>query len=105
MCGIAGVISIKRENAIRGMIEAIDHRGPDGTGFYEDDYVSLGHARLSIIDLEGGAQPISNEDDTLHLVCNGEIYNSPELRKELTSKGHRFKTSTDVEVILHLYEE
>jgi asparagine synthase (glutamine-hydrolysing) len=74
-------------------------------GFFEDEGVALGHTRLSIIDLEGGAQPIPNEDETLQLVCNGEIYNSPELRRDLESKGHRFRTRTDVEVILHLYEE
>jgi len=87
------------------MTRCLIHRGPDGTGFYEDDRISLGHTRLSIIDLEGGAQPISNEDDNLQLVCNGEIYNSPLLRRQLLGRGHSFKTLTDVEVILHLYEE
>jgi len=87
------------------MTSALQHRGPDGVGYFEDDHVSLGHTRLSIIDLEGGAQPIANEDGTLQLVCNGEIYNSPRLREELIARGHQFSTSTDVEVILHLYEE
>jgi asparagine synthase (glutamine-hydrolysing) len=87
------------------MTQILGHRGPDGEGYYESDDIALGHKRLSIIDLEGGQQPISNEDGTLQLVCNGEIYNSPELRKVLQRKGHTFKTRTDVEVILHLYEE
>ncbi len=105
MCGIAGILSIEKRGSIRGMTDALVHRGPDGVGYFEDDSVALGHTRLSIIDLEGGSQPISNEDDSLQLVCNGEIYNSPRLRRELIAKGHRFKTHTDVEVILHLYEE
>ena len=105
MCGIVGIVSMNRDRPIRAMTSALSHRGPDGVGYFENQSVSLGHARLSIIDLEGGAQPISNEDDTLQLVCNGEIYNSPTLRDELIARGHRFKTSTDVEVILHLYEE
>jgi asparagine synthase (glutamine-hydrolysing) len=87
------------------MTQILGHRGPDGEGYYESDDIALGHKRLSIIDLEGGQQHISNEDGTLQLVCNGEIYNSPELRKVLQRKGHTFKTRTDVEVILHLYEE
>ena len=105
MCGIAGIVSKQKRGSIRGMTDALAHRGPDGVGYYENHGVALGHTRLSIIDLDGGAQPISNEDDTLQLVCNGEIYNSPQLRQELIAKGHRFKTQTDVEVILHLYEE
>ena len=81
------------------------HRGPDGEGYYEDPDIALAHRRLSIIDLEGGRQPIANEDESVVLVCNGEIYNSPALRRELERRGHRFRTRTDVEVILHLYEE
>ena len=87
------------------MTDALTHRGPDGVGYYQDESVALGHRRLSIIDIEGGRQPISNEDGTLQLVCNGEIYNSPALRTMLRQKGHVFQTTTDVEVILHLYEE
>ena len=87
------------------MARSLEHRGPDDEGFYRDASISLGQTRLSIIDLETGLYPISNEDDTLVLICNGEIYNSPELRKSLISRGHRFRTRTDVEVILHLYEE
>jgi asparagine synthase (glutamine-hydrolysing) len=105
MCGIAGIISSNRANIISKMTEALIHRGPDDSGYYHDDFISLGQRRLSIIDIANGKQPISNEDDTLYLICNGEIYNSPELRSKLTSSGHKFKTSTDVEVILHLYEE
>jgi asparagine synthase (glutamine-hydrolysing) len=105
MCGIVGIVSRQGSGSIRSMTDTLAHRGPDGVGFFEDDGVALGHTRLSIIDLEGGAQPIPNEDETLQLVCNGEIYNSPELRRDLESRGHRFRTRTDVEVILHLYEE
>jgi asparagine synthase (glutamine-hydrolysing) len=87
------------------MTDTLGHRGPDGVGFFENDDIALGHTRLSIIDLEGGQQPISNQDDNLQLICNGEIYNSPELRRELESKGYSFKTHSDVEVILPLYKE
>ena len=104
MCGIAGIISPDRRDAIHKMTEVLTHRGPDERGYYHDDCISLGQRRLSIIDLNTGKQPISNEADSLYLVCNGEIYNSPELRKQLISDGHTFKTATDVEVILHLYE-
>jgi asparagine synthase (glutamine-hydrolysing) len=87
------------------MASAIRHRGPDGEGFFIGGRVGLGHRRLSIIDLTGGAQPISNEDDTIQIVFNGEIYNFIELRKELEAAGHQFKTRSDTEVILHGYEE
>ena len=105
MCGIAGIMSPDRDVAIKKMTDALYHRGPDDSGFYNDDHIALGQRRLSIIDLKTGKQPISNETDTINLICNGEIYNSPELRKQLIRSGHRFKTSTDVEVILHLYED
>ncbi len=105
MCGIAGILSPTNRGVISTMTDALTHRGPDGEGYYSDEHIALGHRRLSIIDLEGGQQPISNETDSLQLVCNGEIYNSPELRTELISRGHTFKTKSDVEVILHLYEE
>jgi asparagine synthase (glutamine-hydrolysing) len=105
MCGIAGIMASHRTKAIQKMTDIMLHRGPDDSGFFHDDDISLGQRRLSIIDLHSGRQPISNEDDSLQLVCNGEIYNSPELRETLLAKGHRFKTETDVEVILHLYEE
>lgn len=105
MCGIAGIISATGRDVIRPMTRTMVHRGPDGEGFYEDEVIALGHRRLSIIDLEGGKQPIANEDGFLHLICNGEIYNSPQLREDLITRGHRFRTHSDVEVILHLYEE
>src|SRR5262245_26031660 len=105
MCGIAGIVSAAECGRIAAITHALRHRGPDGEGYYRNGGVALGHRRLSIVDLEGGRQPISNEDDTLILVCNGEIYNSPALRKQLLAAGHTFKTATDVEVILHLYEE
>jgi len=105
MCGIAGIISSNKQEAINKMTQILIHRGPDEGGYYHDGVISLGQRRLSIIDINGGRQPISNEDGTLQLLCNGEIYNSPELRKQLIQRGHTFKTATDVEVILHLYEE
>ena len=105
MCGITGIVSATEGERIVAMTQALAHRGPDGEGYYRDAHAALGHRRLSIVDLEGGRQPISNEDETLILVCNGEIYNSPTLREELIKAGHTFKTATDVEVILHLYEE
>lgn len=105
MCGIAGIMGSNRSTAITKMCDALVHRGPDDSGYYHDDYISMGQRRLSIIDLNSGRQPISNETNSLQLVCNGEIYNSPGLRQQLIKKGHRFKTETDVEVILHLYEE
>lgn len=87
------------------MVGALDHRGPDETGLYLDDSIGLGHARLSIIDLSGGSQPIHNEDGTLWIVYNGEIFNYLELKEDLVKRGHRFYTSSDTEVILHLFEE
>jgi asparagine synthase (glutamine-hydrolysing) len=105
MCGIAGIISNNKRQAIAKMTEVMTHRGPDEEGYYHDDVISIGQRRLSIIDLAGGTQPISNEDGRLQLICNGEIYNSPDLRNQLLASGHHFKTATDVEVILHLYED
>ena len=110
MCGIAGVLNLKEPgpvslDLIKGMIAALHHRGPDESGIYLDDWIGLGHARLSIIDLSGGSQPIHNEDETLWIVYNGEVFNYPDLREDLLKRGHRFYTSTDTEVILHLYEE
>jgi asparagine synthase (glutamine-hydrolysing) len=107
MCGIAGILSPDPEQRERigPMAAALHHRGPDDQGYYHRGPMALAQTRLSIIDLETGHQPILNEDETLVLICNGEIYNSPELRERLIEKGHRFRTRTDVEVILHLYEE
>lgn len=109
MCGITGFISkndtYDREKAISDMMQCIYSRGPDEAGFYCDEMACLGMRRLSIIGLDNGKQPIENEDHTLVLVYNGEIYNFPALKKELTEKGHIFTTDTDSEVILHGYEE
>jgi asparagine synthase (glutamine-hydrolysing) len=110
MCGIAGISFIDEPghvslDSIKKMIGAFIHRGPDESGIYLDRWTGLGHARLSIIDLSGGTQPIHNEDGTLWIIYNGEIFNYPELRQDLICRGHRFYTSTDTEVILHLYEE
>jgi len=107
MCGICGLWQPERVNMdlVRSMNSALLHRGPDDEGYYFDGPVGLGHRRLSIIDLEKGHQPLSNEDGTLWIVFNGEIYNFAELRSELEDKGHRFKTASDTEVIVHLYED
>lgn len=105
MCGIAGLIGENHETRIKAMTDIMAYRGPDDAGFYSDETISLGHRRLSINDIEGGHQPIANEDGNIFLLCNGEIYNSPKLRDELILHGHKFRTATDVEVILHLYEE
>ncbi len=107
MCGICGLIQAGGvdETSLRAMAETMRHRGPDDEGFWFGDGVGLGQRRLSIIDLEGGRQPIPNRDETVWLVCNGEIYNSPELRRDLEARGYPFRTRTDVEVILHLYDE
>lgn len=105
MCGITGFAGLQDLQLLKRMTAALVHRGPDDEGFYSDEHVSLGMRRLSIIDLEGGHQPIHNEDKTIWVVFNGEIYNFKELREELTQKGHAFYTKTDTEVIVHLYEE
>jgi asparagine synthase (glutamine-hydrolysing) len=105
MCGIAGIVSADHKDAVVAMTDVLAHRGPDGSGFYRDDRIALGQRRLSIIDLATGDQPIANETGDLQLICNGEIYNSPMLRQRLLAGGHIFKTQTDVEVILHLYED
>jgi len=110
MCGIAGICHIDgpdcvSQDAIEGMIGVLGHRGPDETGVYLDDHVGLGHARLSIIDLSSGVQPIHNEDKSMWIVYNGEVFNYVELKQALEQKGHRFYTTSDTEVVLHLYEE
>lgn len=106
MCGIAGIINadLQRDQALKRMLVALEHRGPDGEGIYSDRCATLGHRRLSIIDLAGGQQPLYNADRSLVLVCNGEIYNYRELRRRLEEDGHRFLTHSDCEVILALYE-
>jgi asparagine synthase (glutamine-hydrolysing) len=110
MCGIVGTLNLTKshpidETNLRQMLGMIRHRGPDEFGIYLDSSVGLGSARLSIIDLTGGQQPMTNEDETLWMVFNGEIYNYIELRAELEVQGHRFTTNTDAEVVLHLYED
>jgi asparagine synthase (glutamine-hydrolysing) len=109
MCGIIGIFDRVGEPVDRRLLErmtlAIQHRGPDGQGYFVKKGVGLGHRRLSIIDVEGGSQPISNEDGTLQIVFNGEIYNYIELREELLAFGHQFKTLSDTEVIVHAYEQ
>jgi len=110
MCGIAGYYQItNRQNydrrTLERMIYPVQHRGPDGFGFFVGERAGLAHARLSIVDLEGGWQPITNEDRTLWIIFNGEVFNFPELREGLLKRGHIFSTQSDTEVILHLYEE
>ena len=113
MCGIAGIFSVDSQrpvciNKLERMATSLNHRGPDGRGFYIDrNYPGLGlaHTRLSILDLEGGAQPIANEDESVWVVFNGEIFNHVELRQKLKANGHRFRTNSDTEVLVHLYEE
>jgi len=111
MCGIAGIVSSGRPAAsltaaVGRMCAALHHRGPDGTGTYVADGIALGHARLAIIDLsQTGQQPMTNEDGSLHLVVNGEIYNYRRLRADLQARGHAFRSHSDSEVVLHLYEE
>ena len=107
MCGIVGFAdkSKNKKKTIKDMADLIKHRGPDSDGYYIDDEVALGFRRLSIIDLEGGDQPIYNEDKTKLVFMNGEIYNYKCLREDLIAKGHKFTTNADTEVILHGYEE
>jgi asparagine synthase (glutamine-hydrolysing) len=121
MCGIAGAIWTDPELAVsdallRRMTDMLSHRGPDDAGYFQSDYqtrepyeaqpgVALGHRRLSIIDLTGGHQPLANEDDSIWIVFNGEIYNYPALRHRLEGSGHKFRTDSDTETIVHLYED
>src|SRR5579863_5284322 len=110
MCGIAGIVNtedaavVDRES-VHQMCAQIIHRGPDDEGIYARRGVGLGMRRLSIIDLRGGHQPIHNEDESVWVVFNGEIYNFAELRREMEGRGHHIYTNTDTEVIVHLYEE
>jgi asparagine synthase (glutamine-hydrolysing) len=106
MCGIAGIVGTldPQGSDIAAMLQALAHRGPDGEGIFNDGLAALGHRRLSIIDLEGGRQPLRNAEGTIWLVCNGEIYNYVELRGQLEARGHRFVTHSDSEVIIGLYE-
>ncbi len=110
MCGIAGILYANSNHSVSAellteMGDAIAHRGPDGEGTFRAGQVGLIHRRLAIIDLEGGRQPLSNEDESIHVVFNGEIYNYQELRRQLEDRGHTFRTNSDTEVLVHLYEE
>ena len=110
MCGICGKFNFDRDNrvspdVVKAMADMIQHRGPDDEGFFVSGPIGLGFRRLSIIDLQTGHQPLSNEDGSVWIVFNGEIYNYQELRTFLLGRGHIFKTQTDTEVIVHLYEE
>ena len=110
MCGFAGLIDTRGERRVdeevlKRMTSTLTHRGPDSSGYFVDHNIGLGFRRLSIIDLTGGDQPIFNEDGSVVLMCNGEIYNYLELKRTLLAKGHVFRTASDVEVLLHLYEE
>src|SRR5262245_17955564 len=108
MCGIAGVLGRNGPapslDELERMAGALAHRGPDEFGVYRSAIAGLAHARLSIIDLSTGQQPLANEDDTLWVVFNGEIFNYVELRAELEALGHRFRTKSDTEVIVHAFE-
>src|SRR6185503_10366635 len=110
MCGITGIVTTDRlkeedRDLLQRMTRMLHHRGPDGEGFYFDEHAGLGHRRLSIIDLDAGKQPMCNEDESVWVTFNGEIYNYLDIRKDLIAKGHKFKTESDTEVIVHLYEE
>ncbi|WP_135556112.1 asparagine synthase (glutamine-hydrolyzing) [Paenibacillus cymbidii] len=109
MCGITGAVyfdgRIPAEQTLKAMTDIIEHRGPNDSGFFAEEHIGLGFRRLSIIDLAEGHQPLSNEDDSVWIIFNGEIYNYKELREQLLDRGHRFKTMSDTEVIVHLYEE
>src|SRR5213593_5104397 len=109
MCGIAGIVSFTGRpvapEEILSMCGAMAHRGPDDEGLHVGEGVGLGMRRLSIIDLATGRQPVRNEDGSVLAVCNGEIYNFEELRCELMRRGHRFRSASDSETIVHLYEE
>src|SRR5919197_1037813 len=110
MCGIAGVLYSDparwpEQSTLKAMGDAIAHRGPDAEGFWLDPGLGLVHRRLSIIDLGGGDQPIGNEDGSVQVVFNGEIYNYQALRAGLEARGHRLRTRSDTEVLVHLYED
>jgi asparagine synthase (glutamine-hydrolysing) len=111
MCGICGIVALSPSaqlpgaEVVRRMTDLLRHRGPDDEGFHVDAGAALGHRRLSIIDLSGGHQPIANEDGTRCIIFNGEIYNHREVRAFLEQKGHRYRTASDTETILHLVEE
>jgi asparagine synthase (glutamine-hydrolysing) len=110
MCGIAGYLDLRgegrvEEGILHRMADALVHRGPDSRGYFVEENVGIGIRRLSVIDLEAGDQPLYNEDGSLVLSCNGEVFNYRELKSKLQKKGHSFRTKAEVEVLVHLYEE
>src|ERR1044072_2843249 len=110
MCGICGIFEtggekIVQQSTLKSMADTIRHRGPDDDGFYVCGGIGLAHRRLSIIDLAGGHQPLANEDESIWIVFNGEVYNFEELNRRYLATGHRFRTRSDTETIVHLYEE
>src|SRR5206468_2401327 len=110
MCAIVGIVKLDprervEEERLKRMRDVLRHRGPDGAGLWIGGPVGLGHRRLAIVDVAGGHQPMANEDGTVWIVFNGEIYNHAELRPELQARGHRFRTLSDTEAIVHAYEE
>ena len=110
MCGICGAVWTDPRRALASahltaMMDRIVHRGPDDSGTYRDNHAALGFRRLAIVDLEGGHQPLSNEDGTVWTVFNGEIYNFPALRHRLEARGHTLRSKGDTEVLVHLYED
>lgn len=105
MCGITGLVNINDKVLLHDMCNCLVHRGPDSSGFFEDNGIGLGIRRLSIIDVEGGDQPIQNEEGNIWTIFNGEIYNYREIKQDLVSKGHKFRTNSDTETIVHAYEQ
>ena len=110
MCGISGIVDLRERREVdvtllSAMNSALSHRGPDGDGFHVEPGAGLGHRRLSIIDLEGGRQPLYNEDESVVVTYNGEIFNFREVEVELLARGHHFRTRCDTEVIVHAWEE
>jgi asparagine synthase (glutamine-hydrolysing) len=110
MCGIVGVVDLEGRAVspalVKRMTDTIAHRGPDGEGQYVDPPIGLGHRRLAIIDLsDAGSQPMADTESQIFIIYNGEVYNFPELRKELEARGHRFRSATDTEVVLNAYKE
>ncbi|PYM13311.1 MAG: asparagine synthetase B, partial [Candidatus Rokuibacteriota bacterium] len=110
MCGIVGILRFDPteevdEARLKRMRDVLRHRGPDAEGLWIDGQVGFGHRRLSIVDVAGGAQPLANEDDSVWITYNGEVYNHPELRPALERRGHRYRTRSDTETVVHLYED
>src|SRR6185295_680100 len=110
MCGIVGILKLRpgegvEPKRLERMRDTLRHRGPDGEGLLVEGPIGLGHRRLAIVDPKGGRQPMANEDQSVWIICNGEIYNHPDLRPRLEARGHRYRTHSDNETILHLYEE